>query len=163
MSRRQARVWAAAAAAVTVLAFALWALPPRVSVPVLDPPAPPPLVATQVMGAHPTDGGGYRDVVQLNVFSPSREPPAARAAPAPAAAVPQRRAPRLRLSGIVRGEGGAIALIDHDPSLPGAELVRVGDRVGPYVLVEIGDSFITLRGPSGMLTLRLDPVPGGTS
>jgi hypothetical protein len=150
---------------VGALALALWLLPLRLSVPVLDAPAAPPLVATQAMTAQPADGDGYQDVVRLNVFSPSREPPAEQAAATPTTAAPERRAPRLRLrlSGIVRGEGGAVALIDHDPSLPGAELVRTGDRVGAYVLVEIGDSFVTLRGPSGTLTLRLDPITGGTS
>ena len=49
--------------------------------------------------------------------------------------VPVARAPRkpaepsARLFGISRGPGGAVALIDADPDVPGAEVYRIGDTV----------------------------------
>jgi hypothetical protein len=53
-----------------------------------------------------------------------------------------------------------MALIDADPGVPGAEIYRLGDRVGPYTFAEATDTSVVLRGPSGTQVLVLDPLPG---
>jgi hypothetical protein len=165
MSRRQAR--GAAVVAGVLLLLALW-----LGIAPVKPPAPaprplPPLSAIQASSSSGPrqDPALYREVVQGNILSPSRTAPAPREALRPGAGAagssgdgPRRR---LRLSGIVRGPEGVVALIDADPAVPGAELYRQGDRVGPYRLVEATDSVIVLRGASGTQVLRLDPLPGG--
>jgi len=56
------------------------------------------------------------------------------------------------------GAEGAVALIDADPNVPGAEIYRVGDLVAGARLVAITDSSVTLAQPSGPLVLRLQPA-----
>src|SRR3989442_7825279 len=63
--------------------------------------------------------------------------------------------PPLKLYGITVGPQGAVALIDADPKIPGAEIYRVGDLVAGARLVAITDSTVTLAQPSGPLILRL--------
>jgi len=164
MTRRRARAVAAAAGALLLLALLLAIAPPRL--PLSSSEAVPPLPAIQGAGPAgiPEDPGAYREIVEGNILSPSRRAPEARAA-APSAGVPvrgplDRRSRRLRLSGIVQGPDGIVALIDADPTIPGAELYRLGDRVGPYRVVEATDSMIVLQGASGTQVLRLDPLPG---
>ena len=60
-----------------------------------------------------------------------------------------------RLFGITRGPGGAVAVIDADPAVPGAEIYRVGDQVRGGRVTAIGDSTVVLSRPSGPLVLRL--------
>ncbi len=48
-----------------------------------------------------------------------------------------------------------MALIDADPAIPGAEVYRVGDRIGAARVVEIQETAVILEGPSGRSTLSL--------
>src|SRR5256885_139760 len=92
-------------------------------------------------------------------FSPqARAAPLARSAPggrAAGGAASASRRPPLKLYGITVGPQGAVALIDADPKIPGAEIYRVGDLVAGARLVAITDSTVTLAQPSGPLILRL--------
>jgi hypothetical protein len=107
------------------------------------------------------DERSYAPVAAANVFSQTRTPPKVRfvpegrpePAPAPASQRPQ--APALRLYGITAGGRGTIALIDGDPKIPGAELYRVGDRIGSAQITSITDSTVELSREGGSLILRL--------
>ncbi len=59
------------------------------------------------------------------------------------------------------GPTGAVALIDADPSIPGAEIYRPGDRVGIYRLETIADTFVVLIGSGGSRVLTLEAPQGG--
>jgi hypothetical protein len=61
----------------------------------------------------------------------------------------------LRLFGITAGPEGSIALIDADPKIAGAELYRVGDRVGGGSITRISDSTVVISRSGGPLVLRL--------
>lgn len=103
----------------------------------------------------------YDDIVRHDPFAPGRKPPAERYVPPELRARQAARArtgatPRPRLLGVATGPAGAVALIDADPAIPGAEIYRLGDRVGPYRLAAIADSAVVLRGASGVHTLRLE-------
>jgi len=102
----------------------------------------------------------YDPIVAANIFSPDRTAPAVRfSIPGRAAAAPTKpREPTLRLYGITAGPQGAVALIDADPKVPGAEIYHVGDRVAGARVLAITDSTVTLAEPSGPLVLRLQPV-----
>jgi hypothetical protein len=101
----------------------------------------------------------YDAIVTANIFSQDRTPPAVRfSLPGRDAAPPKPRGPTLRLYGITVGSQGAVALIDADPSIPGAEIYRVGDLVAGGRLLAITDSTVTLAQSSGPLVLRLRPA-----
>ncbi len=108
----------------------------------------------------------FQEIVQANVFSQNRTPPAERyvppelaaATPAPARAA----APRLRLFGVAVGPTGAVALIDADPAIPGAEVYREGDLVRGLRLIEIGETAVVLEGAEGRTVLTL-PTSGRRS
>ena len=116
--------------------------------------------------AHPSDPASpvgdersYALVAAGNVFSQTRTPPKVRfvpegrSEPAPAPTTRQKpRAPALRLYGIT---AGTIALIDADPKIRGAELYRVGDRVGSGRITSITDSTVVISRAGGSLILRL--------
>lgn len=110
----------------------------------------------------------YEEIVRANIFSQERTPPAVRYVPPELAAQevaerpPPPAAPRLRLFGVAVGPTGAVALIDADPNIPGAEVYRVGDRVGDARLVAIEDTSVVLEGPEGRRVLTL-PSSGRTS
>jgi len=127
----------------------------RLSLPVAGRPATP--LADL---APPTS---YEAIVAANIFSQTRAPPAVRFSPAGRAArgvgAPAPRRPALRLYGTTIGPQGAVALIDADPKIPGAELYRLGDPVAGAPLVAITDSTVTLAQPSGPLVLRLESGP----
>ena len=125
-------------------------------------PVAPPSAAAP--GPKPAaDPRRYAPVVASNAFSADRKPPAVRFVPeglrkdtVPVARAPRKPAERLpRLFGISRGPGGAVALIDADPDVPGAEVYRMGDTVRGGRVTSIGDSTVTLTRPSGSLVLRL--------
>lgn len=103
----------------------------------------------------------FQEIVQANVFSQDRSPPAERyvppelAAPEPAAAPTRTAAPRLRLFGVAVGPMGAVALIDADPAIPGAEVYREGDMVRGLRLIEIGETAVVLEGEDGRTVLTL--------
>lgn len=105
------------------------------------------------------DERSYTPIAAGNVFSQARTPPKVRfvpegrSEPAPAPAARQKpRAPALRLYGIT---AGTIALIDADPKIRGAELYRVGDRVGSGRITSITDSTVVIYRAGGSLILRL--------
>ena len=101
----------------------------------------------------------YDAIIAANIFSPDRTPPAVRfSLPGRAVAPTKTDAPTLRVYGITVGAEGAVALIDADPNVPGAEIYRVGDLVAGARLVAITDSSVTLAQPSGPLVLRLQPA-----
>jgi len=101
----------------------------------------------------------YDAIVAANIFSPDRTPPAVRfSLPGRETAPTKPRGPTLRLYGITVGAQGAVALIDADPTIPGAELYRVGDVVAGARVLAITDSTVTLAQPSGPLVLRLQPA-----
>ena len=101
----------------------------------------------------------YDAIVATNIFSQDRTPPAVRFSLAgPAAAPTKPHGPTLRLYGITVGAQGAVALIDADPNVPGAEIYRLGDLVAGARVVAITDSTVTLAQPSGPLVLHLRPV-----
>jgi len=140
------------------LAALLLVIPPWVATPAQPPadiamPAPPVDPSTHAVALL-----SYEEIARANVFAPERtpprhrySPPGARSQPAPVAG----DATTLRLYGLAAGSGGAVALIDADPRIPGAEIYRVGDLVGPYRLESIADTFVVLAGPGGGRTLRL--------
>lgn len=165
MNRRQGRWTLGTAGALAALALVLRVWP--VGVPTVVAEAPP----TDPVAVDPAewvggDGGAelYAGIVEGNVFAPDRTPPPLRAEDA-AVAEPRMvptapRRPRYRLSGIVQGPDGLVALIDADPLFPGAELYQVGDSVGPYVLEQATDSLVVLRLNRETQILRLDTISG---
>jgi hypothetical protein len=101
----------------------------------------------------------YNAIIAANIFSPDRTPPAVRLSLVGRVAAPTKpREPTLRLYGITVGAQGAVALIDADPNIPGAEIYRVGDLVAGARVLAITDSTVTLAEPSGPLVLHLRPA-----
>jgi hypothetical protein len=80
---------------------------------------------------------------------------AVRAPPKPK---PKPTAPEIRLFGITKGPGGAVALIDADPRIKGAEIYRVGDRVAGSPISAISDSTVVITRSPRPLVLRLRPA-----
>lgn len=119
--------------------------------------------ATQPAGAEIISGDerSYAPIAATNVFSQERTPPKirfvpeGREEPAASAPPPRRRESSLRLYGVTVRADGAIALIDADPRIPGAELYRVGDRAGGSPIVAITESTVVLRRAGKLVTLRL--------
>src|SRR2546425_11795339 len=79
-----------------------------------------------------TPSTSYEPIVAATIFSQTRTAPSVRFSPAGRAgarpAAPAPRGPRLTLYGTTVGPQGAVALIDADPKVPGAEIYRLGDR-----------------------------------
>jgi len=151
-----------ASGALALLALVAFVLPAR-SVEPRDALAP---VNVPAVTPSPSEGAAallsYQEIVGANVFSSGRTPPATRYVPPELAAqqtpaAPERpAAPRFRLYGVATGSTGAVALIDADPTIPGAEIYRLGDPVRGFTLEEIADTYVVLRGASGSLTLPLE-------
>jgi hypothetical protein len=104
----------------------------------------------------------YEGIARLNPFSEDRAPPATRYVPpedravdSPEDPAPAPAARRFTLYGVASGQSGAVALIDADPAIPGAEIYRPGDRVGGYRLATVDETFVVLRGSTDSLVLRL--------
>jgi hypothetical protein len=123
--------------------------------------------ATQAIQAMATSGdaGMYARIAAANVFSQARTPPTVRfvpegrPAPTPAGdAKPKPQQPVFRLFGITVAAKGAIALIEANPKIRGAELYRVGDTLGGSPITAITDSTVVIRRASGPLILRLPPA-----
>ena len=135
-------------------------------------PARPRVAPDPVPGQGPRaipEADRYAAIVKSNAFSPARTPPAVRFVPeglrkdTQVVAPPKKRGPTeppIRLFGITRGPGGAVALIEADPKVPGAELYRVGDDLRDGRVRFIGDSNVLIGRPSGRLELTL-PSPRG--
>jgi hypothetical protein len=110
----------------------------------------------------------YAPIAAGNVFTRTRKAPAVRfvpegrEAPEPVAAPAKPRQPVFRLYGITVGAQGAVALIDADPKVRGAEMYRVGDRVGGSPITAITDSTVVIgrKGRPLVLRLRSAPRPG---
>lgn len=101
-------------------------------------------------------------VIGGNIFSASRSAPRERYVPpdlAPARvarrARPMPTSPRLRLMGTV---SGTAALIDANPSIPGAEIYQIGDVVDGKRIAAVSESTVVLEGASGRTVLRLQPA-----
>ena len=94
-------------------------------------------------------------------FTPNR--PTGGAAPAPPKPKPKPAGPGIRLFGITKGPNGAVALIDADPKIKGAEIYRVGDRVAGSPISAISDSTVVIARPSGPLVLHLRSAVKKTS
>jgi hypothetical protein len=123
----------------------------------------PPLPARRSEATGPArPAADFHEIAAANVFSPTRAPPTVRFTPrgaaGPTVARAARPGPTLRLYGITVGDQGAIALIDGDARIPGAEIYRVGDLVAGASIVAITDSTVTIARPSGPLVLRLPPA-----
>ena len=110
------------------------------------------------------DERSYALIPAENVFSQTRTPPTVRFVPegrsAPDSAKPAIK-PRqrvFRLYGITVTARGAIALIDADPKIRGAELYRVGDRIGGAPITAITESTVVVRRAGAPLILRLPPA-----
>lgn len=104
----------------------------------------------------------YQQIVEANIFSRNRTPPATRYIPpelmrdeGPPVRTGSAPTPRPRLFGVAVGPMGAVALIDADPTIPGAEVYRPGDAVGNARLAAIEETAVILEGPSGRIRLRL--------
>jgi len=145
-----------------VLGVALRLLPAQVD----TPSAPPVTVASLQPGPSASEQAeallSYQEIVRANPFSAERQPPESRYVPPdlvqepaeqPTARPAPRRAPRL--FGVAVGPDGAVALIDADPAIPGAEVYRPGDLVGTARLVEVRDTAVVLDGPDGRQVLTL--------
>jgi hypothetical protein len=125
-------------------------------------PALPAAAQPTEVRVSPGNASSYTQIAAGNVFSRTRKAPTVRFVPEgragqePAAAPPPKpRQPVYRLFGITVNADGAIALIDADPKVRGAELYRVGDRIGGAVITAITDSTVVIRRAGGPLILRL--------
>lgn len=109
------------------------------------------------------DAARFEAVVATNPFSERRTPPAVRFVPEgmrrdtqPAARPATKPAVfEPRLFGISRGPGGAVALIDADPAVPGAEVYQEGDEVKGGRVERIDEATVVLSRRGGRLVLRL--------
>jgi hypothetical protein len=84
-------------------------------------------------------------VLARPLFSPSRHPDA----------TPDLSAPRPRLAGIVVSGGRRRAIFMLREDGPG-QVVDVGQAVGPWRVIAIGDTSVRVRGDDGEQTLRPD-------
>jgi hypothetical protein len=162
MTPRRTNVLFGSAGALVLLALVAFVIPPGS----IEPREP--LEPANVPGVTPSPSEdaaallSYQEIVGSNIFAADRSPPATRYVPPELAAQPtapvrtQAAPPRLRLYGVATGPSGAVALIDADLSIPGAEIYRLGDSVRDFTLEEIADTYVVLRGPSGSLTLPLE-------
>jgi hypothetical protein len=64
----------------------------------------------------------------------------------------------FQLYGITVTAKGATALIDANPKIPGAEMYRLGDRIGGAPITAITESTVVIKRSGGPLTLRLRPA-----
>jgi hypothetical protein len=112
------------------------------------------------------DPAPYAAIVAANIFSPTRTPPAVRftpnspvggvaRTPPPPTPKPKPAGPAIRLFGITKGLNGAVALIEADPKIKGAEIYRVGDRVAGLPISAISDSTVAIARRAGPLVLHL--------
>jgi hypothetical protein len=110
--------------------------------------------------------GADAAIVGGSIFSVTRSPPRTRYNPPDLAPTrePQRRAPRPaasspRLFGTV---SGTAALIDANPTVPGAEIYQVGELVAGKRIIAVTESTVVLEGSAGRTVLRLQPSPQPT-
>jgi len=110
----------------------------------------------------------YETITRSNIFARDRKSPVTRYTPehrsetTQVATTAAPRPNRFILYGVASGPTGAVALIDADRSIPGAEIYRLGDRVGAYVLETVSETSVTLRGVTDTLVLNLELTRGRT-
>jgi hypothetical protein len=164
------RAFYASAAVLTVLAVATviaWR-PPAPARAAIVATAGVPGAPANAPQAAPTavDSALIGQIVSSNIFSPDRAPPRRRYAPpstAPAQPATADTAPSgpppMRLYGVtLSAAGDSVALIEAEPSIPGAELYRIGDDVRTALLAALSESTAVLKWPDGRQTiLRLTP------
>jgi hypothetical protein len=166
MSRRARGVLYALAGALVVVGLALRLAPAAPPTAHARPPEPYQPVAPPSGEEQAATLLSYHQIVTGNLLSPDRAAPESRYVPPELAveatpeapvrpAAPAPSAPRLRLFGTAVGPEGSVALIDADPTIPGAEVYRVDDRVQGSRIVEILETAVVLQGPSGRITLTL--------
>jgi hypothetical protein len=151
------------AAVFAIIGLGLRLAPARL--PGVQPGVPLPVAAQQSPSqASLRDERSYAPIASANVFSQTRTPPASRFVPEGHAApdsVAPRAKPRPRvfqLYGITVTPNGSTALIDADPKIRGAELYRLGDRIGGAPITAITESTVVIGRPGKPLILRLRPV-----
>ena len=162
MMRRATRALHTIAVALGLVGLTLWIVPAPASPMPAAPPITKPDSASPDLPAQQHDLEALQQIVGGNIFSPTRSAPPVRFTP-PGVAPAERRAAvtgtaaetPMRRYGTVVGPAGAIALIAADPTIRGAEIYRVGDRVGVRRIDAITDSTVVLSGPAGRLVLRL--------
>jgi len=166
MTRQSAGTLYAIAALLAVAAAALHLVPPVVRLPsvaVADGGGAPAVLDPSAQAAALLS---FEEIVRADMFIPDRQPPRERYIPPELriAATADRPSgpplPRLQLFGVATGPTGAVALIDANPVIPGAEIYRLGDRVSIYRLESISDTLVVLRGDSGVRRLRLESPSG---
>jgi hypothetical protein len=166
VTRRAAGILYAIAAVLVAAAAALRLMPPAIPLPAVPPTDSVAPLAARDPSAQAAALLSFEEIVRANMFSPDRQAPRERYIPpelriaATAARPPGPRVPRLQLFGVATGPSGAVALIDANPAIPGAEIYRLGDRVGIYRLESISDTLVVLRGDSGARRLRLESPSG---
>jgi hypothetical protein len=110
----------------------------------------------------PADAGRYAPVVESNIFSATRTPPAKRYSPnaaadsAPPPPKPKKPAPPpIRVFGITKDARGGVAIVEADPKVRGPELYRLGDRLAGGTIASITDSSVIVVRPGGKVTFPL--------
>jgi len=153
------RLWVAAGAVATIaLAFVI--APASVRTPDAVVPDIPPVTPAKDASTTARELLSFEAIPRSNLFAQDRSAPRTRYVP-PGQEVEQlvvRAAPTPappRLFGVASGPTGAVALIDADPSIPGAEIYRVGDVVRGGRLTEIADTMVVIEGAAGRTVLRL--------
>lgn len=162
MSRARARWVSAAGATCLFLAATLRFLPVATPHPAPQPDTLSPTIQVVELPARTGQWDAYSEIVAGNVLSPTRQAAESSTTPEPegpsARDFPVSLRPPYQLTGIVQGPDGIVALIDADSEIPGAEVYRVGDTVGRYVLVEATDSTAVLRRSGETHVLKLNPT-----
>lgn len=168
--------WSVAVGALFLGAVA-WVWPVRTNVPAVAPMTAAPLARLAV--AQPASAA--EEIVLANAFAVSRTPPGSRYAPveqvtdtAAGLAAEPNRVPGMptmpgldsltlagdvpRLYGTVVSPRGTTALLHLTDA--GPRLYAAGDRDGAYRVISIAPGVVVLRGPTGRVTLRLEPEEG---
>lgn len=167
MSHRTATLGLALAGVLALIGVALRLVPATVPVVALEarePYAPPEPPSGDQQAATLLS---FTDIVNGDLLAPDRSPPEERYTPpgmaaevavssgSPTEPAGTPRAPSFRLFGTAVGPQGSVALIDADPAIPGAEVYRVGDRIGGALIEEIRETAVVLVGPAGRYTITL--------
>lgn len=112
--------------------------------------------------AEPAPEARFRAMVDRPLFSPTRRPPPAPAAPAPldAPAMPALPppAPSLTLSGVITGGGGGVALLRR-PQDAAPIHVALGGTVDGWTVAEIHPRAVVLRRDARSVTVDLPAPP----
>ena len=167
MTRRTARALGGVSTGIVALALGLQIVPLRLRLPAVGAEGPAPGAPIGDPSERAAALLTYEEIVRADPFDAARRPPSERYVPpelrasrTPDPPPSQPVAPRLQLFGVATGPTGAVALIDANPSIPGAEIYRIGDRVSVYRLESISDTVVVLRGEAGVRTLRLESLTG---